>query len=480
MKEKMNKRPNFLVIMTEQHRGDCLSCEGHPVLLTPTMDEIAGKGVRFSRAYSTCPVCIPARRSFLTGQFPSTHGVVGYADKEWSGPSIAGELSKAGYQTAWIGRDMHQTPAQNPCDFETTILSGMRTPGNDYDQFMARNQPEGGGGYYGSGVMHNDWSARPFHLPEHLHHTNWTVNQALSWLEQHDTKRPFFLVVSFNAAHPPLIPPACYFERYIRTGVPEPTIGDWAVPPENDGIGMGVSPSKVNLKGEALLSARAGYYGLINHLDDQLHRLLNNVTGIDRMTGNNTAVIMTSDHGEMLGDHYFWRKRLPYEGAARIPFLIRMPKRFGIKTDTVINVPVGLEDIMPTVLDMAGADIPDSVDGKSLIPLLRGDTDAVWRDYIHIECSPTFHALTDGKDKYIWFVKDGREQFFDLSKDPKECHNLINDSKESAKISRWRNLLIQELKDRPEGFTDGEKLISGRPYSSVLPHKVNDITRRKE
>ncbi len=119
--------------------------------------------------------------------------------------------------------------------------------------------------------------------------------------------------------HPPLIPPACYFDRYIRTGVPDPLIGDWAVPPENDGIGMGVSSPKVNLKGEALLSARAGYYGLINHLDDQLHRLLNDVTGIDKMTGGNTAVIMTADHGEMLGDHYLWRKSLPYEGAARIP-----------------------------------------------------------------------------------------------------------------------------------------------------------------
>ncbi|MCK5844119.1 MAG: sulfatase-like hydrolase/transferase, partial [Victivallales bacterium] len=345
-------KPNFIVFVNEQHRGDCLSCEGHPVLLTPNMDEIAGRGVRFSSAYSTCPVCIPARRSLLSGQFPSTHGVVGYAVKQWSGRSVADELSDAGYQTAWIGRDMHQTPPDDPCGFETTILSGMRNPGCEYDQFMERNQPEGGGGYYGSGVMHNDWTARPFHLPEHLHHTNWTIGQALSWLENRDSERPFFLVVSFNAAHPPLIPPACYFDRYIRTGVPDPVIGDWAVPPENDGIGMGVSPNKVNLKGEALLSVRAGYYGLINHLDDQYHRLLNGVTGIDKMTGGNTAVIMTSDHGEMLGDHYCWRKSLPYEGAARIPMLLRVPERFGVKTNNVIDAPVGLEDIMPTVLEM--------------------------------------------------------------------------------------------------------------------------------
>lgn len=464
----MSKQPNFLLFLNEQHRGDSLSCEGHPVLLTPTMDEIAGRGVRFRHAYSTCPVCIPARRSFLTGQFPSTHGVVGYDDKAWYGPSIAGELSKAGYQTAWIGRSMHQTPAQDPCDFETTILNEMRLPGDDYDQFMERNQPEGGGGYYGSGVMHNDWTARPFHLPEHLHHTNWTVNQALNFLENRDFSRPFFLVVSFLAAHPPLIPPACYFERYIRTGAPEPVIGDWATPPENDGIGMGASPSKVHLKGEALLSAKAGYHGLINHLDDQIHRLLNDVTGVDIMTDNNTVVMMTSDHGEMLGDHYFWRKSLPYEGAARIPFLIRAPERFGIKSSAVIDAPVGLEDIMPTVLDMAGADIPDSVDGKSLLPLLRGETNADWRSYIHLECAPAFHALTDGKDKYIWFVKDGREQLFNLISDPEECKNLADNSEYASRLILWRERMISELIGRPEGFTDGKLLISGRPYPGVM------------
>lgn len=465
-----HSQPNILVFMNEQHRGDSLSCEGHPVLLTPTMDHIAGQGVRFSRAYSTCPVCIPARRSFLSGQFPSTHGIVGCRFKDWCGSSVADELSKAGYQTAWIGRDMHQEPADEPCGFETTILSGMRNPGNPYDQFLERNQPEGGGGYYGSGVMHNDWTARPFHLPDHLHHTNWVINQALAWLEQRDTKRPFFLVVSFSAAHPPLIPPACYFERYLRTGVPNPFIGDWATPPKDGGIGRGPAPHKVDLKGEALLSARAGYYGLINHLDDQLNRLLNDINGIQRMTSNNTAVIMTADHGEMLGDHYFWRKSQPYEGAARIPLHINAPKRFGITPRTVIDAPVGLEDIMPTVLDMAGADIPDSVDGKSLLPLLRGDVGArnEWRPYIHIEHAPRFHALTDGKQKYAWFTGDGSEQLFDLISDPGECHDLAGSPDYAECLGLWRKRMTEALAGRPEGFTDGKTLISGRPYPAVM------------
>ncbi len=467
-----SSKPNILVLLTEQHRGDSLSCEGHPVLLTPTMDRIAGRGVRFSRAYSSCPVCIPARRSLLTGQFPSTHGVLGYASKPWSGSSIADELSKAGYQTAWIGRDMHQEPPGERCGFETTILSGMRNPGNPYDRFLEGNQPEGGGGYYGSGVMHNDYTARPFHLPENLHHTTWTVGRALSWLEDRDRGRPFFLVVSFLAAHPPLIPPACYFDRYLRTGVPDPHIGDWATPPENDGIGLGQSSSKVNLTGEALLSARAGYYGLINHLDDQMNRLLNPVTGIQRMTDDNTAVIMTSDHGEMLGDHYCWAKALPYEGAARIPLLISAPRGYGARTNSVVDKPVGLEDILPTCLDISGVDIPDYVDGRSLMPLLRGDRDAAssWRRYLHIEYADprAFHALTDGKEKYIWFAGDGREQLFDLKNDPGECINRADDPDWAGRVGRWRRLMVDELTGRPEGFTDGDDLIAGRPYPMIM------------
>jgi arylsulfatase A-like enzyme len=467
-----NSQPNFLVIMTEQHRGDSLSCEGHPVLLTPTMDHIAGRGVRFSHAYSSCPVCIPARLSFLKGQFPSTHGIVGYAHKPYGGRSIADEISGAGYQTAWIGRDMHQEPADERCGFDTTILSGLCDPHRPYEKFLERNQPEGGGGYYGSGVMHNDYTARPFHLPDNLHHTNWTVNQAMSWLEHRDKDLPFFLVVSFLAAHPPLIPPACYFDRYIRTGVPEPFIGDWATPPENDGIGMGQSSTRVNLKGEALLSARAGYYGLINHLDDQINRLLNPVTGIQRETGGDTVVIMTSDHGEMLGDHYCWAKSLPYEGAARIPLLISAPERFGIRKGAVIEEPVGLEDIMPTVLEMAELEVPKYVDGKSLLPLLRCEPDAAdtWRPFIHIEHGDprSFHSLTDGKGKYVWFARDGREQFFDLTNDPAECVDIANDPDHIEDVDRWRQLMVGELKGRPEGFTDGENLVSGRPYPNIM------------
>ncbi len=468
----MSDQPNFLLFITEQHRGDCLGCEGHPVLMTPNMDAIAGSGVRFTHAYSPCPTCIAARRSILSGQLPSTHGMVGYREGvDWRiTRTLPALLADAGYQTRWVGRSMHQHPFDKTFGFEEMICADHRDPENAYQQFLRRNQPEGGGGHLGAGIMHNDWTARPWHMGEHLHHTNWVIHEALKFLADRDTSRPFFLVVSFLAAHPPLVPPAFYFERYLRTGVPDPVIGDWATPPPNHGQGMDVASASVDLRGEALLCARAGYYGLINHLDDQIRRILNPVTGVDRMTNHNTVVMLTSDHGEMLGDHFLWRKSVPYEPSARIPLLVRAPKRFGLQKGGVIDKAVDLTDIMPTILDMAGQPVPDTVDGASLLPLLRGE-EGSWREYIHIEHAPYHHTLTDGREKYVWFVHDGREQFFDLTKDPTECHDLAQAPEATARVEAWRERMVRELADRPEGFSNGACLIPGCDYPPVLQRK---------
>ena len=462
----MDPRPNILLLMTDQQRGDCLGIEGHPVLMTPNMDHIGGAGMRFSRCYSTCPSCIAARRSLLSGQFPSTHGMLGYREGvEWNAPpTLPGVLRAAGYQTWIVGRDMHQFPPRKRYGFDHMVTHSLHH--SDYDEFLNRAAPEGSGGYYGTGVMHNDWTARPWHMGEQLHMTNWTVNQALDFLRKRDPTVPFFLVASFIAPHPPLVPPAFYMERYLRMDLPEPVIGDWAQSPEHDGLGDDVSAARVHLKGEARRSCLAGYYGLINHVDDQIRRLLNPVNGIPRLAGRNTVVLLTSDHGEMLGDHHLFRKSLPYEGAARIPLLLSAPDRFGIKPRTVCDRPVGLEDIMPTLLEMAGAPVPETVEGRSLLPLMRGETPA-WRPWLHIEHSPSHHCLTDGREKYIWFVADGREQFFDLAADPKELRDLTRDGRAAARVETWRKRMVEELRHRPEGFSDGARLIPGRPYPPV-------------
>jgi len=467
----MNDKPNILFIIAEQQRGDCLGVEGHPVLQTPNLDGIAARGVRFSRFYSACPSCIAARRSILCGQSPQTHGIVGYREStEWDPPTTLPQaLRDNGYQTWIVGRSMHQHPPRRRLGYDDMELF-LRRGSCDYAEWLNTVGPKDSGGWFGGGVMHNDWTAKPWHLDEHLHHTNWTVSRALRFLERRDPSCPFFLTVSFIAAHPPLQPPAFYLERYLRTGVPDPVIGDWAEPPESGrdrSVGDLVSAHKVNLTGEALLSARAGYYGLINHMDDQLRRLINPVVGIDKLTGRNTIIVFTSDHGEMLGDHYMWRKSVAYEPSARVPFLAAAPDRFGLKQSSVVDLPATHADIMPTLLDMAGIDIPDTVEGQSLLPLMQG-RETPWREYLHIEHAPRHQALTDGREKYIWSPSDGREQLFDLTHDPNECSDLAGSPECADRLAGWRASLLKELKDRPEDFTDGKRLIPGRPYRALM------------
>ena len=462
-------RPNILFINTDQQRGDCLGVEGHPVLLTPNMDGLAARGVRFSRFYSACPSCIAARRSMLSGQDPQTHGMVGYRDGvEWDAPpTLPQVLAEGGYQTALIGRNMHQFPPRKLYGYDE-LLTECHTGANDYTRWLEEVGPQDAGGWFGGGVMHNDWTAKPWHLDEPLHFTNWTVTKSLEWLERRDATRPFFLTIGFIAPHPPLQPPAFYMERYLRTGVPDPAIGDWAEPPVFGEGGDHVSSHKIDLAPEAFLSMRAGYYGLINHVDDQLRRLLNPVKGIDRMTGRNTIVVFTSDHGEMLGDHYMWRKSQGYEPAARVPFIVTAPARFELGRTSVVDAVATHADIMPTLLDMAGIKIPGSVDGRSLLALMRGETPA-WREFLHIEHSPNFHAVTDGREKFIWLPKDGREQFFDLTADPNECRNRIDDPDCAERVALWRDRLIDRLRDRPEGFVQEGRLVAGRPYNPLIP-----------
>ena len=462
----MADRPNMLFVHTEHHRGDALGCEGHPVLLTPNMDNIAYQGVRFSRFYSACPSCIASRRSILTGLDPQTHGMVGYRGGiEWDGvPTLPGILREQGYQTVHIGRSMHQHPPRKGYGFES-----METQEDYWDWLHDHSPRHGIDDWFGGGVMHNDWTVHPWHLDEDLHFTNWTVERALRFMRDRDPSRPFFLSLGFLAAHPPFQPPAFYLERYLRTGLPDPLIGDWAQPPLAGELGDEdyVSSHRIHLPDEALRCMRAAYYGLLNHVDDQLRRLINPVKGLRHR--DDTIIILTSDHGEMLGDHYRFRKELAYEGSARVPFLLSAPPQFGVGKNVVTDALATHADIMPTLLELLGLPIPDSVDGMSLCAHLSGETAEAWRECLHIEHAPYHQCLTDGREKYIWWPGDGREQLFDLSRDPDELHDLAPDPAAGHRLARWRDRLIDSLRNRPEGFVREGKLVPGRPYGAVIP-----------
>ncbi|MDX1357445.1 MAG: sulfatase-like hydrolase/transferase, partial [Clostridia bacterium] len=330
--------------------------------------------------------------------------------------------------------------------------------------------------YYSTGIQHCDWTARPWPYEEHLHFTNWTVNEAIRFLEMRDPSMPFFLKVSFLAPHPPFIPPRFYMDRYLRNDLPKPLIGDWETPPPEKGIDL--DAFDLNLKGEALKSMQAAYYGLINHIDDQIRRFMKIINNrlilktsrseTKEQDDRDTIVIFTSDHGEMLGDHYRRRKGQPYQGSVRIPFMIKAGKKHGINPGKVSSKLVGLQDIMPTVLDMVGIDIPKHIDGESLVPLFSGEHDN-FREYLHLEHAPRFQSIVTESDKFIWHVASGSEQYFDLVNDPGELHNAIQDEDAQGRIAYLRNILIKELKNRPEGFVSNGELIPGCEYGHIIP-----------
>lgn len=163
---------------------------------------------------------------------------------------------------------------------------------------------------------------------------------------------------------------------------------------------------------------------------------------------------------------------LAHNGAARIPLIIAAPKEFGITPGTVLDAPSSHHDIMPTLLDMLDIPIPRTVDGRSLYPLLKGEKTS-WRNCVHVEHGGYQHAVTDGATKYVWDPVIGREHFFDLANDPKELRDLTDDPERVDQKSEWRARLIGALRDRPEGFVQGDDLHTVSHYPGVIPWPTN-------
>ena len=464
-------QPNVLLIMADQWRGDCLSAAGHPVVRTPFLDRLAAAGTRFTRAYSATPSCTPARASLMTGMRPVSHGRVGYEDDvPWDYPAtLAGEFTRHGYQTQAVGK-MHVSPPRAQIGFQHVLLHSplgivraARQRGQDpdlVDDYLPwlRLRLGRDATFFDHGVDSNSWVARPWDKPEHLHPTNFVASEAADFLRRRDPTRPFLLFASFNAPHPPYDPPAWAFESYLDAEMPQPPVGDWvdAVAQWDDPL----NPTALvgSVRQETLRRARAGYYGHMSHVDQQINFLLEELD--HRGLRENTVVCFLSDHGEMLGDHHMFRKGFPYEGSARIPMLLAGP---GVAAGQVRDDVVELGDVMPTLLTAAGLPIPESVEGHSFLdaaparPWLHGE---------HTLLGQSFQWLTDGTEKYIWWSETGREQLFDLGVDPQELHDLAPE--QPGRLERWRAALVTELAGREEGFVAQGRLVTGRPVRPTL------------
>ena len=475
----MSKRPNIVLIMCDQWRGDCLSALGHPVVETPYLDKMTTEGITFTNAYSTTPTCIAARAALFTGLKPRNHGRVGYKDGvEWNYPvTLAGEFTKNGYQTQAIGK-MHVYPERSQLGFQNVIL-------HDGYLHFARNQHRDHGqiddylpwlkqhmgydaDYLDHGVDCNANVARPWDKPEYTHPSTWVVTESIDFLRRRDPRKPFMLFMSFHRPHQPYDPPQAYWDQYINREMPAPPLGDW----EDcfDEFEDSLNPNTLvgELSPNRLQRARAGYFGNMSHIDTQLQRFFEVLREYGEY--DNTWFIFTADHGELLGDHHLFRKALPYEGSACIPMIIKPPSHREVAKRVKVDTPVCLRDVMPTLLDAADLPIPDSLDGQSMLeivageqkeprPLLQGE---------HTVFGQSIMYVTNGHQKYVWFSKTGDEQFFDLDTDPQELHDVSNHLHYAEQLESFRDFLIHELGGREEGFTNGKKLIPGRPVNPVL------------
>ena len=450
MSDCASAKPNIVYIVLDQWRGDCLGIadSAHPVM-TPHFDQIAYEGIWYQRAYADCPVCMPQRATMLTGFTGSQHGM---PHNFLNGPrspialeqSLPFRLSReAGYQTKAVGK-MHFWPERARFGFEDISLHP-----NDYVNFL---EEQGYGGFYrGHGLGGNEVYPAVSAVPERLTHTHWIVDEGNRFLGRRDPDCPFMLWLVFEAPHSPFDPPEPYDRLYDDFDIPEAAVGEWvgAADEPISLIADRIVRNADRVSPQVLKRARRCYYAQVTHIDYQLGRLFGEL--MSRGLYENTVIVITSDHGEHLGDHGLFAKSTFLESSARVPIIMRLPREHGIYNRRV-DQPTLTADIVPTLLELAGLQPDEAMDG---ISLLRLPEDRV----IYGETRDSVFA-TDGRLKYIYYFAGGVEQLFDVRSDPDDRHNLAGRTEYVASQAALKAGLIEYLRanERP-AVVDGGLLV---------------------
>lgn len=453
-------QPNVLLIVCDHWAAEHLGFAGNPSILTPGLNEIASCGVRYTNAYSECPVCIPARRTLMTGMSPKSHGDRVFNDALTfpQVTTLATAFKQAGYQAQAVGK-LHVNPQRDRIGFDDVILDDEGRPQfgvtDDYDIYL------GDQGYAGRqfdhGMSNNQYHWRPWHLPEEHHATNWAAREMARTIKRRDPTRPGFWYLGFRHPHPPLVPPQAYIDLYSNVEIDPPYIGDWA---KSDTLPFPLQAlqARTNLYTDAQMSeAKRAFYALCTQIDHQIRYLV----GTLRLEGilDDTIIMFTSDHGDMLGNHGMAAKRIFYESSANIPMIV-MPDKGNprVTEGCVDDRMVAFSDVMPTLLDLAGIDTPETVDGVSMV----GD---VKRTRIYGECGEDDHAtrmIREGRWKLIYYPVGNYTQLFDIEADPKELCDLSADPHYQDTVKNLTDKLTAEIYGVDETWiTDG--CLTGKP-----------------
>jgi N-acetylglucosamine-6-sulfatase len=468
-------RRNVIFILSDDHRYDFMGFhQGAPDWLqTPNLDRMAREGVHLANAFVTTALCSPSRASILTGQYAHRHGVVDNNIDVPAGTHYFPEyLQKAGYRTAFFGK-WHMGAATDE-------------PRPGFDRWVSFR----GQGVYYNPTLNVDGQEvkRQGYISEIL------TDYALDWLKKEqatEPEKPFFLYLSHKAVHAMFEPAPADSDRYAGKPVPYPATM------RTDAPGIASWPEWVREQRSSWHGVDYMYHGQMD-FNTFYRRYAETLQGVDRSVGEvldylkrtgldrTTLVIYMGDNGFQFGEHGLIDKRTAFEASMRVPMLAWAPGM--IRPGTVIEENVLNLDVMPTVLELAGAKAPPEhvEDGMSFLPLLRGETVPSWRkDFLYeyywewnFPQTPTQYAIRTDRYKYIYdYGLWDQDMLFDLQSDPQEAHNLIDDPAKKALAAQLRGRLFDELRAtggmqiplrEPKGGQNAKHRKAGEPSTDPL------------
>ncbi|HVL57010.1 MAG TPA: sulfatase-like hydrolase/transferase [Burkholderiaceae bacterium] len=458
------KRPNLIVIMTDQQRYDTIAALGYPYMQTPTLDRLAAEGTAFSHAYVAGASCVPSRASLFTGYYPHTTGILRNADL-WR-HSWVERLAAAGYHCVNVGK-MHTWPMNTPCGFHQRYtvenkdrFLEARYYFDEWDKALAaRGLVKQQRALYRQRPDYRDTlGAFEWELPEDMHSDVFVGNLAQWWIRSYPVTQPLFLQIGFVGPHPPYDPTARYAARYMDKDLPlqEPTADELSAQPEplkamrihnvevdHDSVVHQLEPPRA-----ARHRQRAFYLANVTMIDEKVGEILGALSAAGYL--DDAIVVFTSDHGDCLGDHGHSQKWTMYEQVLRVPLIVWAPGRVraGARCDALVQQ----MDLVPFLLEQAGVAVPDSFESESLAPALRGDAFA-GRDAIYAEqmkdlilTDAEFVSAVRTRDyKLVHFLGQPCGQLYDLTNDPEETRNLWSDASATGikrelldRLMEWR------------------------------------------
>ncbi|MEK7413321.1 MAG: sulfatase-like hydrolase/transferase [Planctomycetota bacterium] len=440
------KRPNILLLFTDMQRGDTIGALGNPHMRTPNLDRLVREGTAFTRCFTPSPVCVPARYSMHYGSYPMHTDIVNNSDADRfpdDGSSYVSRLAKAGYRTHGIGK-MHFTPNAAGKGFQSREIQEELFDDPSEDDYLKHLHASGYKHVLDHHGVRSDWYYLPqmAQMPAELHPTQWIGDRSVKFIEQASDKKPWYLTASFVHPHPPFALPSPWNRLYDSTDMPDP-----GVPADCDAHLTMVNRIQNRYKyrdqgidRQLLRQIRAAYYGCISFVDYQIGRILQALERRGEL--DNTLILFSSDHGELLGEYHCFGKRSMHDASARVPMIARLPGTFA--AGAVCRAPTSLVDVAPTVCTLGQTAKATAYDGLPLHEVAAGkhQREAVFSQYQRGDKGEYLIATSDWS--LFWSASDQREYVYHTAVDPQQ-QRLVSEAWHPREVAHLRAGLQQSL-----------------------------------